>query len=80
MAQSFRPPLLPIRVRKLIGTVILVAIVILYSLVAMALAVRLLPGTPWWVQTLFFAVGGFVWVLPSMVVIRWMLKPDAPKP
>lgn len=68
------------RMRKLIGTVILVVIVVLYSLIAMALAVRLLPGTPWWVQTLFFAVGGLLWIAPSMLVIRWMVRPDGPKP
>jgi hypothetical protein len=71
-----RRPFLPIRLRKLIGTVVLVAIVILYALVAMALAVRLLPGTAWWVQLAFFFVGGFLWILPSMLVIRWMLRPD----
>lgn len=73
-----RPPLLPMRLRKLIGTVLLVAIVILYSLIAMALAVRILPGTAWWVQLAFFFVGGFVWILPSMLVIRWMVRPDGP--
>jgi hypothetical protein len=64
------------RVRKLIGTVIIVALVTVYALLAMALAVRVLPGTHWSVQLAFFAVGGFVWILPSMVVIRWMSKPD----
>jgi hypothetical protein len=70
------PNRLPLRLRKFLGMIILVAIVIVYSLVAMALAVRILPGTTWYVQLAFFAVGGFVWILPSMVVIRWMVRPD----
>jgi len=67
------------RARKLIGTVIMVIVVILYALVAMAIAVRVLPGTPWWVQMGFFAIGGLVWVLPCMAIIWWMTRPDAPK-
>jgi hypothetical protein len=65
------------RVRKLIGTVIIVTLVTVYALMTMTLAVRLqLPEMHWSVQLAFFAVGGFLWILPSMLVIRWMSKPD----
>lgn len=71
-----RTPRLPIRTRKLIGTFVLVTIVIVYALLAMTLAARILPGTAWYAQLAFFFVGGFVWIPPSMWVIRWMTRPD----
>jgi hypothetical protein len=71
-----RSPRLPIRVRKLIGTFVLVTIVIVYALLAMTLAARILPGTAWYTQLAFFFLGGFAWIPPSMWVIRWMTRPD----
>lgn len=74
-----RPPLLPVRIRKLIGTVIMVALVVVYSLAAMSLAVLILPGTAWYTQLGFYVIGGFVWILPSMALIWWMTRPDGPR-
>lgn len=72
MAASRR---LPLKWRKLIGTLILVPYTILYSLIAMALAVRLLPGQPGLIEVLFFLVGGIVWLPVAMLIIWWMSRP-----
>lgn len=70
---------MPIRLRKLIGTFLLVIFVITYALVAMALAVRIIPDqTSVW-AFLFFIVGGVLWILPAGVIVWWMQKPDRPK-
>jgi hypothetical protein len=74
-----RYPLLPIRLRKFLGMLAMVVLVVVYSLVIMIVAVKLLPGTAWYTQMLFFAVGGILWIVPSMGLIWWMTRPDRPK-
>ena len=74
MVAPFR---LPQRLRKFIGTLIIVPYTVLYALVAMALAVRILPGQPVWIEVIFFVVGGLAWLPPAMWLISWMSKADA---
>lgn len=64
------------RVRKLVGTVVMVTFVCTYALVAMALAVGRVQELPALAQTLVYIVLGLVWILPLMPLIRWMEKPD----
>lgn len=67
---------MPIRLRKLLGTVLLVSFVVLYALCIMALAVRIVPDqTSVW-AFIFFVVGGVFWVIPAGVIVWWMQKPD----
>lgn len=70
---------MPIRLRKFIGTVLLVVFVIIYVLIAMSVAATRLPGTSHLVQALYYAVAGLLWVLPAGLLIRWMARPDRPK-
>ena len=66
-----------IRTRKLIGAVALLALVIVWGLLAMALAQSVLTNINGWVATIYYIVAGLGWVLPAMPLIRWMTKPDA---
>jgi Na+/H+-dicarboxylate symporter len=66
-------------VRKLIGTVVLLALIIVYALLAMAIAEGRIRDAPALVQTVVYIVLGLAWVLPAMPLIRWMEKPD-PEP
>ena len=66
-----------IRQRKLLGTVALFVLVIVWSLLAMALA-----QTPWIaasraIQFTYYVIAGLGWVLPAMPIISWMARPDA---
>jgi hypothetical protein len=61
-----------IRVRKLIGTFALFALVTVWALLAMAIAQfppifenRLIAG-------LYYFVAGIGWVLPAMPLVKWM--------
>lgn len=67
---------MPIRLRKLIGTVVLVIFVSVYALIVMTIAAAKLPGTSGLVQLLFYIVGGLLWVIPAAILIRWMSRPD----
>ena len=62
--------------RKLIGTVVLLAFIIVYALFAMAVAEGRIREAPTRVQTLAYGVLGLIWGLPVMPLIRWMEKPD----
>ena len=69
---------IPRRKRKLIAAFSIVGFVIVYALVAMALAqARPLLEAPALAQTLIYAVLGLAWILPLMPLIRWMERPDA---
>lgn len=64
-----------VRLKKLIGTVVTVVFLIFYSLLAMVLAVRLLPGTSGAVQLLYYAVAGLLWIVPVGALIAWAQRP-----
>jgi hypothetical protein len=66
-----------IRIRKLVGAVALLALVIFWGLLAMALAQSVLTSINGWVATIYYIVAGLGWVLPAMPLISWMAKPDA---
>jgi hypothetical protein len=65
------------RQRKLFGVALTLAFVIVYALVAMALAqARFVQGAPSALQWAYYALIGMGWVLPVMPLIRWMERPD----
>lgn len=65
-----------IRTRKLVGAVALLALVIFWGLLAMALAQSVLTNINGWVATIYYVVAGLGWVLPAMPLISWMARPD----
>lgn len=66
---------MPVRLRKLLGAVALVALVIVYAFVAMVIAQLKLPEAPGWVQGTYYVVAGFLWIVPAGLIIRWMQRP-----
>jgi len=68
-----------VRTRKFIGTIAMLALVIVWALLAMALAQSALTDISGWVATIYYVVAGLGWVLPAMPLISWMSRPDAPR-
>jgi len=64
------------RTRKLIGAFGLLLLVTLWSLVAMALAQSVLTDINGLVAAIYYIVAGLGWVLPAMLLVRWMVRPD----
>ena len=64
------------RLRTLIGSIAILVFVVLYALVAMALAESRIVDAPTIVQTLVYLVLGIIWIFPLMPLIRWMERPD----
>ncbi len=67
------------RTRKLIGAFALLALATVWSLVAMALAQSVLTNINGLVAVIYYVVAGLGWVLPGMLLIKWMTRPDTDK-
>ena len=66
-----------IRARKLFGTIALLMLAVVWSLMGMTVA-----QTPWLansglLQAIFYVVAGIGWVLPAMPIVSWMSRPDS---
>jgi hypothetical protein len=63
---------MPIRLRKFIGTVMLLVLVIVWALVAMALAQFPAIRDNAVLSVAYYVIAGLGWVLPAMPVVSWM--------
>lgn len=68
--------MLRMRTRKLISTIALLTLVIVWSLVAMAIAPSALTSANRIVEALYYVLVGLGWILPAMPLISWMSRPD----
>jgi integral membrane sensor domain MASE1 len=62
--------------RKLIGAILMLVLVVVYALFAMALAEGRVTSAPVWLQPILYAILGLAWVIPAMLIIKWMERPD----
>lgn len=60
------------RTRKLIGAVLLLALVIVWSLVGVAVAQAPVLKESRLLAFAFYVIAGMGWVLPAMPLIKWM--------
>lgn len=70
------------RWKKFIGLFALLAILFVYALLVMSLAVRILPTAGPVAELVFYAIAGIAWVVPVKYLIVWMNAPgrgDVPK-
>jgi hypothetical protein len=63
---------MPIRLRKFIGAVALFVLVIVWALVAMALAQVPAIHDTTIVSVAYYVIAGLGWVLPAMPIVTWM--------
>ena len=65
------------RTRKLIGTVAMLGLIIVYAFIALAVAVVLqVQNANKIVELIFYVVAELLWVLPAGVIIKWMQRSD----
>jgi hypothetical protein len=67
---------MPIRTRKLIGAIALLILVVAWSLGAMAIAQVALTTANHLVAGIYYLAAGLGWVLPAMLLVSWMSRPD----
>ncbi len=68
------------RTKKLIGAIVIVIWLPVYALLAMALAVRVLPHAHVVVQFLYYAIVGMAWILPIGLMLPWMSRDEPSRP
>ena len=63
---------MPIRLKKFIGTIAMIVLVVVYAIFATAFATVYLGEANGFVHLAYFLVTGLFWIVPAMVLIRWM--------
>lgn len=64
---------MPLRLKKLVGTILLVVLVVVYALVATTVAAARLAESGPLVHLAFFFFTGILWILPAMAIIKWLM-------
>ena len=72
-----RPPLLPMRVRKFIGMILIVILVFFYALLIAAFGASTWMPSNKYIEFLFYMIAGMGWAIPAAAIIWWMQRPDA---
>lgn len=70
---------MPVRLKTLIGGIALVILVAIYCIVSVTIATATMSQSSGWAHLVFFATTGLLWLLPAMVLIRWMYTPPKPR-
>jgi uncharacterized protein DUF2842 len=65
---------MPIRLRKFIGAVALFVLVIVWALVAMALAQAPAIRDNSFLSVAYYVIAGIGWVVPAMPIFAWMSR------
>jgi hypothetical protein len=65
---------MPIRVRKLIGALALLVLIVVWTILAMALAYAVFRLENPFLAAVYYVVAGIGWVLPAMPLVSWMLR------
>lgn len=68
------------RLKKLIGAVMILLWIALYALVAMGVAVHVLPHGNWVAQLVYYALAGTLWIIPIGLLLPWMHREPARMP
>lgn len=63
------------KLRSFVGTILIILIVSIYALLATTIATATLATAPWWAHLLYFLLTGLLWVIPAMLIIKWMAGP-----
>ena len=67
------------RIRKLIGLVLMLALIVFYALIVMTVAVTTSVPENGIVEFFYYLVTGVAWVVPAAAIIYWMQRPDEPQ-
>lgn len=68
-----------VRIKKLIGSLLIIVIAMLYALLATTIAAAKLADSSGWVHLIYFLFTGLFWVVPAMFIISWMTRPSKAK-
>ncbi|MDC9701130.1 MAG: DUF2842 domain-containing protein [Alphaproteobacteria bacterium] len=64
-----------VRIRKFFGMLLLLSLIIIYAIGITSLATDVLGGMPKLIQPAFYLLAGLAWVIPAIILLRWMQTP-----
>ncbi len=64
------------RMRKLVGAVVLIVFLTVYALLAMVTAIALQVHASRLVEVIYYVIAGLAWTIPAGAIIWWMQRPD----
>ena len=64
---------MPIRLRKLIGGIVLIVLVVCWALLAMALAQLPVIKANAVVEAIYYVLAGLGWLILAMPLVKWMV-------
>ena len=67
------------RLKKLIGTLVMLVWIVFYVLIAMGVGTHVLPSAPWYAALLYYALAGTLWIVPIGLMLPWMNREPAGK-
>ena len=62
------------RTKKLIGAIVILLWLPVYSLTAMGIGAHVLPHAHWLVALLYYALAGTLWIIPIGLMFPWMYR------
>lgn len=65
---------MPVRLKKFIGTILLIILVCVYAMGATLIAVGHLADAGALTHLAYFFFTGLLWILPAMAIIKWMVS------
>jgi hypothetical protein len=66
-----------LRIRKLVGTILLLVTLVAYSWIMTSIAITVLPQANKWIELVYYMVAGLAWVVPAGFIIHWMHREPA---
>ncbi len=70
---------MPVRLKKLIGSLALVLFSIAYFWFAISVAIMRLPGLATGWHLLFYLLATLIWMVPCAAIIYWVQSPPRPR-
>lgn len=68
------------RTKTLISAIVIVFVWLpIYMVFIAGLQWRILPGATWYVEMIFYALAGTLWIVPIGLALPWMYREPAPK-
>ena len=69
------------RTKTLISAIVIVFFWLpVYAVLIVGLARHVLPGAPWYVSLLYYALAGTLWIVPIWLSLPWMHREPKPNP
>ncbi len=65
--------------KKFIALFCILIWLVVYALFIVGLQWRILPGSPWYAELLFYFLAGTLWIVPIGLALPWMYRDTSGK-